>query len=210
MPDTVGLMLSGRVRIELPQYRIRGLCRMVYSPGGMLRIDFHHSSLFGALQEDATLMVRDSLIIFDRESGRLFDADSSLAMLRESVGAPIEPDDIIYALILAAPLCWDLEHPRCEIAGDEWNLEAVWRGRRVEWTGERSTGIRTFRQCFSGAAGCYVTYYGYGGAVGNINYPKRIRLAREGGDESITMDVRDVEWVALDRSVFESIDYTIQ
>jgi hypothetical protein len=176
---------------------------MTYSPEGMLRIDFHHSSLFGALQEDATLVIRDSLIIYDRETRRLFGADSSLAMLRGSVGAQIVPDDIIDALLLSVPLCRDLESPRYTKSGKGWKLEALWRGRRVEWVGDEETGLRTQRHCFAGGKPCYVIDYTYGAAAGGMNYPKRIRLMREGGSESIAMEISDIEKIAPDRSAFD-------
>ena len=52
------LHIRGRVRIDLPRYRVRGLCTIRSLPGGDLRIDFHHSSLFGSYREDATVFVR--------------------------------------------------------------------------------------------------------------------------------------------------------
>ncbi len=176
---------------------------MIFSPAGDLRIDFNHSSLFGAVREDATLIVRDSLIIYDRESGRLIGADSSLAMLRESIGAAITPGDIVRALLLAVPTCAELEEPRLEIKGDLWTLEAVWRGRRVEMNGKTGEGPRSSRECFSGGGRCYLIDYSYARGAKGVRYPQWIRLSKEGTSESVTLEVTAVTIVPVSASEFE-------
>jgi hypothetical protein len=196
-PDTLGVVIVGKVRIELPEYRIRGLCRMVFSPAAGLRIDFSHSSLFGAVREDATLLLGDSLTIFDRESGRIFGPDSSLAMLRESVGAPIGPADVVQALLLAVPACAELDEPRLEKKGDLWTLQALWRGRRLEVKGGDGEGTRSSRECFAGVGRCFLIDYMYarGSKVGA--YPQWIRVSREGTGEWVTLEVSSVAVVPV-------------
>lgn len=176
---------------------------MIFSPAAGLRIDFSHSSLFGAVREDATLLIRDSLIIYDREAGRLLGPDSSLAVLRESVGAAITPDDIAQALLLAVPACAELEEPRLEKKGDLWALEAVWRGRRVEMKGKSGEGLRSARECFSGGGRCYLIDYTYARGAKGAGYPQWIRLSREGTSESVTLEVTAVTIVPVSASDFE-------
>ena len=196
-------MIVGKVRIELPEYRIRGLCRLIFSPTAGFRIDFSHSSLFGAVREDATVLLADSLTIYDRESGRLLGPDSSLALLRSSVGAAIEPDDIARALLLAVPACAELEEPSLEKKGNLWALRALWRGRRVEVQGRVGEGPRSLRECFSGEERCYLIDYAYARGAKGGGYPQWIRLSREGTSESVTLEVNAVTTIPVSISDFE-------
>ncbi len=147
-----GIEVVGTIRAELPRYRIRGIARIAYSPEeGAARIDFRHSSLFGAVEEEVTLLVGDSLVIHEPENGRFIGNDSSLALVREETGCEIAPDDILAVLLFAPPRCAAMESPVAEGGGEDWRLRARWRGRRIEMRGENDRGITEFKLCFGGA-----------------------------------------------------------
>jgi len=201
--DTAGVELVGKVRLDLPRYRLRGLCRILASRDGMLRIDFRHSSLFGAVSEDVTMIAGTSLAIIDREDGGIIDGDSSLALLRQSAGAEVEPDDLLYALLLAVPRCADMRMPAVAESDSRWSVKALWRDRRIEIEGKRGEGPRRFRQCFGDEARCFVARYDRYDPDSGLLYPRRIRLSRDGGTERITLELTDIKLVMTSPDMFD-------
>lgn len=200
-----GIEVVGKIRVELPRYRIRGIARIAYSPGeGAARIDFRHSSLFGAVEEDVTLLVGDSLVIYGGESGSYIGNDSSLALVRQETGCEIVPDDILAALLFAPPRCTGMESAAAERGGAEWRLQALWRGRRIEMRGEDERGIAEFKQCFDGDAGCYTMTYGEPAVAAGLSYPRWIRLKREGGPERISFELVDIKALTVMAGMLET------
>jgi hypothetical protein len=184
------ITIKGRVRIEVPEYRIRGACSIDFDPAGRLVIDFHHSSLFGAHSESATLHVTASdLIIYDNERGRYSPTDSSLALLRESLGLDLMPDDIIYALLFDSPACSEIEGIRFEGSEASWELEGIWRGRPVTMKGDRERGVSRFRLCSDDGTICYTIRYYYSDKQ---PYPERITVNRDHGSERLSLEVTDI------------------
>lgn len=202
-PPTAGVELTGKVRLDLPRYRLRGLCRILSSGEGLLRIDFRHSSLFGAVSEDVTIVAGDALAICDREEGIVFESDSSLAFLRRSVGEAVEPDDLLYALLLAVPRCADMGMPGIEESGSRWKVSAGWRDRRVEIRGKREEGPREFEQCFADGARCFLVSYDRYDPADAFRYPRRIRLSKIGGAERITLELIDIKLVTTSPDMFD-------
>jgi hypothetical protein len=197
-----GLEIIGRIKIELPQYRIRGVCRMLYSPNGYLRLDFQHSSLFGALKEDVTVVFSDSIVMYDRERGQTIASDSSRVILQRSFGERIEPDDILYALLLTVPQCPELADEVLREAGTRWELNARWRDRDVVIRGDSTSGPLEFRQCLAGPRRCYVIRYGSYAHGEGFRYPRRIRLEREHAMERIELEVTSIKKLAVNASAF--------
>jgi hypothetical protein len=184
-----GCEITGKVRIELPRYRFRGLCRILHDSSGKLRIDFEHSSLFGAIRERVTLISGDSLTIYDHGSGTIIAGDSALAVAAGGLGAPIRPDDVLYALLLAAPRCSEMTAPTLERRVGGITLRGAWRGRDVELRCAEEAGACLFKQCFASAGRCFILKYEGRLAAGGSYYPQRIRLFREDGPERISMEV---------------------
>jgi hypothetical protein len=198
-----GLELVGRMRIDLPQYRFRGLCKMLYAPEEGLRIDFHHSSLFGAVREDVTVLVGDSMIIYDRGQGRLMSKESSREIVDRGIGERIEPRDVLYALLLVVPPCTELGRRSMSESGSRWELRARWRDRDIVIRGERGKGPREFEQCFIADARCLVLQYDSYAPVGGKHYPRRIRLDKEHSNERIDFELSGIREVTVDPSVFD-------
>ncbi len=200
-----GVEVVGKIRIELSRYRIRGLARIVYSPAdGAARIDFRHSSLFGAVEEDFTLLIDDDLLMQDRTRGRFIGDDSTRALVRRETGFDIGPDDMLAALLFAPPRCTEMESPEAELGGEEWRLRGEWRGRRIEMRGEAGRGIMEFKECFEGRAGCYTIAYGETVRGPGISYPKWIRLRREGATERITFELVELKALTMTPEMFET------
>ncbi|MCX5752424.1 MAG: hypothetical protein NTW97_02125 [Candidatus Krumholzibacteria bacterium] len=196
--------IVGKLRLDLSRYRIRGLIRVAYSPGeGMARIDFRHSSLFGAIEEEVTILAGDSLVIYDRESGKYLGNDSSLALVRKETGCEVAPDDILVAMLLALPRCAEMRSVSIARSGETWRLKADWRKRRIEMRGERDWGTREFEQCFAGGGGCYTVSYGRPSSSSNLAYPRWVRLRRENGGERATFELIEIKAITATPSMFE-------
>jgi hypothetical protein len=199
-----GIEIVGKLRLDLSRYRIRGLMRVAYSPGeGVARIDFRHSSLFGAIEEDVTILAGDSLVIYDRGSGTYLGNDSSLALIRGEIGGGIAPDDILVALLLAFPRCAEMRSASVTRSGETWRLKADWRDRRIEMRGERGGGAREFKQCFAGGAGCYTISYGSPMASSNLAYPRWVRLRRDNRNRTATFELIEIKAITVSSSMFE-------
>jgi hypothetical protein len=199
-----GLEIVGRLRMEMAPYRIRGLLRITYSPHEhAARIDFRHSSLFGAIEEDVTVLVGDSLIIYDRGDGRYFGNDSSLALVEQVMGERITPADILGALLLELPRCEELQSPVIEFSGDSWRLNAIWRDRRIEMRGERGAGVSELGLCFAGARRCYVTTYGGAAPSSSVRYPAKVRLSSMKGEGRAILELIRIKEVALSGALLE-------
>jgi hypothetical protein len=186
------LIAVGRMRIDLPRYRIRGICRVEYDGEDTMSIDFKHSSLFGAYEEDALIMLRgDELIVLDRERNRTFDSDSSVAIIARGIGFDVHADDLLYALLFALPACSEITDPEYSADDAGWSLAGVWRERHIELEGSDGRAVEAFSFCPIDKTDCYKLSYRYSA---DSVYPERIILARRGGREKITFDIVDCRY----------------
>ena len=197
-----GCEISGRVRIELPRYRFRGLCRVVHAEGGRLRIDFEHSSLFGAVRERITILAGDSLVIYREGGDRSIAGDEALDIVAEGLGERIEADDLLYALLLAFPRCADAAGASLARGGGGYEFRGDWRGREIELRCDGEKGARYFEQRFAGSGRRYILRYEGLVPVGERSYPRHLRLSRDGGPEKISMEVIDIKIIAPDSLEF--------
>ena len=62
IPPDGDVSIRGRLRAELPKYRVKGILQIYCSREGSIRIDFHHSSLMGAYEENYTLLISEGTI----------------------------------------------------------------------------------------------------------------------------------------------------
>ncbi|MBU8923440.1 MAG: hypothetical protein KOO63_16610 [Bacteroidales bacterium] len=184
------LVITCKVRIDLPKYRVRGSCRISRFPDSTLQIDFLHSSLFGSYREDATIFIDgESIVIQDHERGKIYDTGTTLSMLEEHFGFRIFADDIAYLLLLAEPP--GERGPTAGAISEEVNADTGdWRGRKLSVScGENGLPV-SFRQCMVAATICYNTRYGYGRHSG---YPEKIVIENESGPERMSLEVREVK-----------------
>lgn len=179
--------ISGRVRIELPRYRVRGACGLYWSGDGVLQIDFDHSSLFGAYREEATILIGGGRIeVRDELRGTTVRDGEALAMLGEHLGLEIYGDDLVYVLLLR-PLRLDAGPVEVERSGGELTVKGSWRGRSVEIEGRAGLPPSRLKVVSPDGVG-YETRYGYRkGAPGS--YPERIVCERIGGSGKISLTI---------------------
>ncbi|MDD3642167.1 MAG: hypothetical protein PHQ19_01700 [Candidatus Krumholzibacteria bacterium] len=180
--------ISARVRIELPRYRVRGICGVHWSGDGFLQVDFDHSSLFGALRREATILIGGgSIEIRDDSRGEVVRDEEALAMLGDQLGIEVCADDIVYLLLLL-PLPLGEEGPvEVERRGDEVAVRGLWRGRAVEIAGPPGLPPRRLRVISAGGIG-YETRYGYPKGAPDA-YPERIVFERTGGGGRISLTI---------------------
>lgn len=174
LPSEGLFVITSKVRIDLPKYRVRGSCRITRFPDGSLQVDFLHSSLFGSYREDATIYIEgESIVIQDHERGKVYDNETTLSLLEEHFGFRIYADDLAYLLLLA----------EVSDSGD-------WRGRKLVLDcGENGLPVR-FRQCMITSTICYDTKYKYGKYPG---YPEKIVIENESGPERVSIEVTEVK-----------------
>jgi hypothetical protein len=188
------LIITAKVRIDLPKYRIRGICNITKQASGEVRIDFDHSSLFGSYKEEASIMIKQGKIeIYDFKRERLWDNESTLELLSERFDFEILPEDLLYLLLLDVPRVEDLRDVTVGGSGSEWIMDGFWRDRRIELCGEEGKGPVYFRQCSLGGKGCYIIRYGYGDGAAPNRYPNRIVCSKEHTSEKLSMTVVSVE-----------------
>ncbi|MCK4538650.1 MAG: hypothetical protein KAV42_07640 [Candidatus Krumholzibacteria bacterium] len=187
-------IITCKVRIDLPKYRVRGSCRIVRYPDGSLQVDFLHSSLFGSYREDATIYIDgESIVIQDHERGKLYDNETTLSLLEEHFGFRIHTDDIAYLLLLAGPPV-DGGMAGGGVSGEENADTGDWRGRNLSVTCGENGLPTSLRQCMIAANVCYNTRYGYGKYPG---YPEKIVIENESGPERVALEVTEVKEEAL-------------
>ncbi len=183
-------IITGKVKIDFPEYRIRGSCRIVNEPGGAVRIDFIHSSLFGSYREDATLHIGgEGIILEDHERDNVWTADSTLDLMRRISGFDLRPDDLLFVLLLAVPESTGEGSIRARGGNETLGAAGTWRGRDIELSRDESHGTQLFRQCAKDISLCYTARYAYNDGR---RYPSRIVLERDPGGERISLTVSDV------------------
>ncbi len=186
--------IRGRVRVETPQYRVRGVFRVEERGGNRYRVDFKQSGMLGAGSEEATIYIEDGIMtIFDRKRERFYDNDSSLTILSRATGMNVVPGDILYMLLLKPPPFCRADSSEFMVYDGEWELEADWRGRYIHIEGENVGRPSLFRQCRKENGICYTTGYGYRREYGEEGYPRRIRIEREDGKVVVSLDITDVK-----------------
>lgn len=194
--------IIGKVRIELPRYRLRGMCRILHDSSGKLRIDVENSSLFGSVHGNLSLIATDESVAYEDGDSGWVRGDSVLADLSNNFGAAIYVEDLLYALLLAVPLCSDVFSPSIERKGETVYFRGIWRGKKLELKGKRGEGVIHIRECSSAGSDCFIVKYSGKMSAAEKSYPRRIRLYREGGKEEIRLEVVSVRFAQPDSSEF--------
>lgn len=196
------MVLTGKMRIALPEARLRGLVKIRYSGRGKMRIDFRHSNIFGAYEEDISLLVDDpEILIFDRKRNAFYSGDSSLSMIARESGMNIDARDIPMVLLLLLPSRDELKGLKyIEKRGGAWKLTGSYRGRELELRGERANEPNFMRQC--SARSCYnIEYEGYEDR-GGFGYPSYIRLESDSRAVVISIEIAGVRIVKEEPGIF--------
>lgn len=188
MPATEpGLELAGKAKIDLPRARLRGACRILFLPPNRLRIDFRHSSLFGAWREDATIAVDGGeLTIVDRERGTRLSGAEAIDLIGGHLEMAISPGDLVAALLLG-PFPFDEFEDIAWGGKGNRTLAARWRGRQIAIElDERGRPVEFRLRGEDSADDCIVSYR-YDGEAGDA--PSRYVVTREFGPGRLSLDV---------------------
>lgn len=179
------VVMTGKVRLELPKYRVRGTCRIIYGPEGEMQLDFLHSSLFGSYREEATIYIDDTgMVLYDHQRDVLWDSDSTLALLERHFGFRVYPDDILFILLLMYP---DLYYMSYVTDSREWHVAGKWRGREVRIRGESGKGPLEFDLCDEVTDVCYRARYRYAESRVFGWYPEKIVFKSKYGTERFSL-----------------------
>ena len=197
MSERSDLIMTGSVRIDLPKYRVRGSCSITRFAGGMVVIDFIHSSLFGSYREEATIYVEEGrMTIHDLRRGEVWQNEEALSMLGDNLGIGVFADDILHLLLLDV-LPGEEDELAYERHGDGYRAEGVWLGRGLSVSLDDSGRRESMRLCDEDKTPCYEIKYGYNGrellpekiVISNSAGPERLSLVITGiSEESLTKD----------------------
>lgn len=181
------IVITGKVRLDLPKYRVKGSCRIFYDGNARLQVDFLHSSLFGSYREDATLYIdEEQIIINDHERDVIWESERSLDVLERHFGFSIFSGDIMTLLLFSEP---DLENKDVAADGDDWKVTGKWHGREVVIKGEKGKGPVEIVLCGSDGTPCYTAKYKYKRWNGTVWYPEKIVFEQKYGPTRFSLDV---------------------
>ena len=183
-------VITGKVRLDLPEYRVKGSCRIYYDGNADLQVDFLHSSLFGSYREDATLYIdEEEIIIDDHERDVVWESDRSLDALERHFGFPIYPGDIISLLLFSEP---ELDDKNIVADGDNWKATGKWRGRETVIKGKKGKGTVEISLCGSDGTPCYIAKYKHKKWSGTGWYPEKIVFEQKYGPARFSLDISTV------------------
>ncbi|MBN2185512.1 MAG: hypothetical protein JW746_09305 [Candidatus Krumholzibacteriota bacterium] len=188
--DGKEIVITGKVRLDLPEYRVRGSCRIFFDGEADMQVDFLHSSLFGSYREDATLYIdKEKIIIDDHERDLVWGSDRLTDALERHFGFPIYPGDIIVLLLLTEP---ELDGRSIAVDGDEWKAEGKWIGREAVIKGKKGRGPVEISLCGSDGTPCYIARYKYKEWSATGWYPEKIVLEQKYGSARFSFDINTV------------------
>jgi len=199
IPQGHDIFLRGRLRAELPRYRVKGILQVYCSAEGSIRLDFHYSGLMGAHEEEYTILISEGKIyMFDRMRETLYREREVLEIFSDALDMDVYVDDIPRVLLFRGLDSEIIYTDTIQGRGGRWKIEGEFRGRKLAITGSRY--IESIEQCDSRK--CYVSKYIRYRGVEELIYPFYIILARKPGTEKVTFEVSDGDIVKHDKRRF--------
>jgi len=192
IPPNSDVSLRGRLRAELPKYRVKGILQIYCSREGSIRIDFHHSSLMGAYEENYTLLISEGTIyLYDRMREVLYRGEEVLELLSNALGTNVYVDDL--PVILLFKNLESVVERSIDSKGMEgkWKVEGTFRGRNITIKGTKH--VESIEQCIDKK--CYIARYMRYRDTGTFIYPFYMVLTKKPGTEKLTFKVSNVEIV---------------
>ncbi|MDZ7860034.1 MAG: hypothetical protein U5O15_05120 [Candidatus Krumholzibacteriota bacterium] len=188
-------VVSGRARLEFSRYRFRGVFRMQYE-NQILRIDFDHSSMFGALKEETSVFIgKEGITLFDQKRGQYYDEERTDKLIRDAVGGSVEPSDIFLALLLDLPAFSEINNLRAYTErGGGWKISGIHRKREVEISGNNKSGIEALSIGDVDGMWKGLVFYSYPGGGDNFRgYPDDIAIRTADNFLRVNLDVQNVK-----------------
>lgn len=179
---------SGRAKIEFENYRFRGKFRFSLE-GENLRVDFIHSSLFGAVHAEGSFFVSpEGMALLDEGEGKLYGNDSCEKLTGRITGAAITPDDIFIGLRFKNPDYTEVDSLYAGVGEGEWRMNGIYGRRRFLLEGNRRGEVRSINISGMDGSWSFDVNYGYG----DFNrYPDRIVISGRYKPVRIVLDVEN-------------------
>lgn len=186
------VLVSGKAKLEFSRYRFRGVFRLESDENGA-RIDFDHSSMFGAVKEEGSVFIStNGISVFDNKRGTFYDGEASENLVSDAAGVRVLPEDLLMALLLDLPGFADLDSLKTYSDGDAWRVTGLRGDRRIDIAGERKSGPVLLEICGADGSWCFSASYRYGSSPKTIVYPEKIVIRKNDGSVRINMDIEKV------------------
>ena len=184
---------SGKAKLKFSRYRFRGVFRMEYKNGN-LRIDFDHSSLLGAVKEEASIFIgKEGINVYDQKRDEFYNADASDKLIRDAVDGSVRPSDIILALLLKCPEFSEISSVKASSDNDKWKVGGIYNGREIEYKGKKGTAPAALVLNASDDLCGFSVYYRYAAGNKGGRYPEEITIRKEDGSVRVKLDIKSVK-----------------
>ncbi len=98
--------LTGRVKLDVKQYRVQGRFRADFAGDGNFTFEFAGSMALGGHHEDVVVSFQDGeLYVLDRERGRLYEGAETDELIREGLGMEWNMVDLVRRITAWPPVC---------------------------------------------------------------------------------------------------------
>lgn len=135
--------MSGRVTIDVNQYRVRGRFLLRTDVDDGVTFDFTSSVVLGAHREDAVFtMYGDTIQVLDRERERFHTGDAVIEMVARELGERWDLVRLIRGVLARPPGCGSLSEVGLEVAEDAARLAGRSDGHPFAVTAEGGRIVR--------------------------------------------------------------------
>ena len=135
--------LSGRVKLDVKQYRVQGRFRAAFAGNGDFTFEFSGNMVMGGHHEDVVVSFQGGkLYVLDRERGRLYEGEEADELIREGLGTDWRMVELIRRITAWPPPCDRVSGAEIERRGDGGarvkgrvageSFRAEFAGRRIE------------------------------------------------------------------------------
>ena len=112
--------LTGRVKLDVKQYRVQGRFRADFAGDGDFTFEFAGTMAMGGHHEDVVVSFQEGeLYVLDRERGRLYEGDETDDLIREGLGMEWNMVDLVRRITAWPPACDRLSRTVVEPKGDD-------------------------------------------------------------------------------------------
>lgn len=128
---------SGKVKLDVKQYRVQGRFRAYFAGNGDFTFEFTGTMAMGGHHEDVVVSFQEgTLYVLDRERGRLYEGDQTDELIREGLGMDWDMGELVRRITAWPPPC------------DRLSQTTLQSGRGGRKTVEGRVDGRTFRAEF--------------------------------------------------------------
>jgi len=112
--------LTGKVKLDVKQYRVQGRFRADFSGEGNFTFEFAGTMVMGGHHEDVVVSFHDGeLYVLDRERGRLYEGEETNRLIRDGLGTDWDMVDLVRRITAWPPPCQRLSLVEVQWRGDD-------------------------------------------------------------------------------------------